>query len=160
MKKITGVFTAEDGTQYTGELSYEETSYKRPRAQEHKDYYFVNDQGECDYNEEQGDTIDDYRYSVGNYFLTEEEAIKHRELTQARVRIEDAVREHNQGWEADWNNQLQPKFRILYYYGSACFGFLQDATAQTSNTFYLKEPDKDFLKKHEADLKLIMGITN
>jgi hypothetical protein len=160
MKKIKGTFTAEDGTQYTGELSYEDTSYKRPRREDRERYYYFDSIGVISNDNEYHDDIDNYRYSVGNYFLTKEEAIKHLELTQARVRIEDAVREYNGNWKADWTNINQEKNKIFFNWGVDTFDFNTYVECQTPNGFYLKDKNKGFLKKHEADLKLIMGITN
>ena len=46
----------------------------RWRAEKEKKYYFVNPQGDVEFNEDLYDTVDDGYYNSGNYFQTEEEA--------------------------------------------------------------------------------------
>lgn len=76
---------------------FEETSekHKRWRAKENDEYCYIDDYGDVDFIFEDMDELDDYRYSIGDYFKTKKEAELHKEYLIARqVLLDDA-----EGWK-------------------------------------------------------------
>ena len=72
---------------------FEEMSeqYKRWRARENERHYFVDDWGDVDYNYDAGFPPSTFRYNIGNYFKTEEEAEAYKEYLLAKqVLLDDA----------------------------------------------------------------------
>lgn len=65
--------------------------YKRWRAKENGGHYFVDDWGDVDYNYDAGFPPSTFRYNIGNYFKTEEEAEAYKEYLLAKqVLLDDA----------------------------------------------------------------------
>lgn len=65
--------------------------YKRWRAKENGGHYFVDDWGGVDYNYDAGFPPSTFRYNIGNYFKTEEEAEAYKEYLLAKqVLLDDA----------------------------------------------------------------------
>ena len=71
----------------------EPVSKKRWRAEKGCEYWLINQYGNSTSSYDTAASADIHNYNSGNYFKTEEEAIKHREVTYARQRIFDALRE-------------------------------------------------------------------
>ena len=69
----------------------EEYKNKRWRAKENGGHYFVDDWGDVDYNYDAGFPPSTFRYNIGNYFKTEEEAEAYKEYLLAKqVLLDDA----------------------------------------------------------------------
>lgn len=69
----------------------EESKNKRWRAKENGGHYFVDDWGDVDYNYDAGFPPSTFRYNIGNYFKTEEEAEAYKEYLLAKqVLLDDA----------------------------------------------------------------------
>jgi len=69
----------------------EESKNERWRAKENGEYYFVDDWGDVDYNYDAGFRPNNFRYDIGNYFKTEEEAKACKEYLLAKqVLLDDA----------------------------------------------------------------------
>ena len=80
----------------------EESKNKRWRAKENGGYYFVDDWGDVDYNYDAGVPPSTFRYNIGNYFKTEEEAEAYKEYLLAKqVLLDDAK---GGKWAKDGNN--------------------------------------------------------
>ena len=75
---------------------------KKGRVEEHKKYFYVDDQGYVLWSYERNDKIDDYHYLTGNYFHTKEEAEKHLEYVKALGRVTRRIEELNGGEEGKW----------------------------------------------------------
>lgn len=69
----------------------EEYKNKRWRAKENRRHYFVDDWGDVDYDYDVGFPPSTFRYNIGNYFKTEEEAETYKEYLLAKqVLLDDA----------------------------------------------------------------------
>lgn len=87
--------------------------YKRWRAKENGGHYFVDDWGDVDYNYDAGFPPSTFRYNIGDYFETEEEAKTYKEYLLAKqVLLDDA-----KGFVPDWKNFNQAKFEVFYDHG-------------------------------------------
>ena len=82
--------------------------YKRWRAKENGGHYFVDDWGDVDYNYDAGFPPSTFRYNIGNYFKTEEEAEAYKEYLLAKqVLLDDAKggkwAKDGSNWHASYN---------------------------------------------------------
>ena len=86
---------------------------KRWRAAKCSDYFYVASNGELCSIHEHYDTTDDFRYSTGNYFKTQEEAQAYKDKLIATQRLTDIINEKNGDWVADWKNLYQSKWMVV-----------------------------------------------
>lgn len=81
----------------------QENEYKRWRASEDENYWYVASNGDiyddCEYYEEP----DNFRYSIGNYFRTQQEAQEYKENLITKQKLKDLALRLNKGVEIDWN---------------------------------------------------------
>lgn len=92
---------------------------RRWRADKGAAYYYKNDCGAVTEEYDMGMLSDDYRYSVGNYYKSHEEAFSHNAGAAALTKIEDAIREGNKKgnrpeWTPDFSDGTQSKYYIWY----------------------------------------------
>ena len=76
--------------------------YKRWRAKESKDYWFINDFGEIECDNEYGLDSNDNLYAMGNYFKTAKEADDYRKYLIARQTLLDDAEGRK------WNKKSNP----------------------------------------------------
>ena len=88
--------------------------YKRWRAQEDKDYWYIDSDCEIYKEFDRNDDYDNARYIIGNYYKTEEEAKKVVEKIKIYTRLKDLALRLNEGREVDWNDSAQAKWHIYY----------------------------------------------
>ena len=105
------------GTQIKG-LEEQKKKCKRWRAQEDKDYWYIDSDCEIYKEFDRNDDYDNARYIIGNYYKTEEEAEKTVEKTKIYTRLKDLALRLNEGREVDWNDSAQDKWYIYYKYNS------------------------------------------
>ena len=98
------------------EKAIEPKKYGRQRAMVGGNYYYIGGyEGDICKDIEFGYKEDNFRFSVGNYYLTEEEAEKAKRIQINIVKINDRIDELNEGWVPDWNNPKQTKHSIGFY---------------------------------------------
>ena len=101
------------------QLTEENNKYKRKRLDYGDYYWFLNNLGEAvmafdDYNEYE----DNFKYLIGNYFKTEEQAENYKQKLLIEQELKDIAMELNKGEEIDWDNTNQDKYYIEYsFYG-------------------------------------------
>lgn len=88
-------------------------SYKRWRATKGETYNTIGNCGTLQLTKF-NDQEDDYTYATGNYFKTDERAEAYMEYLLAVTKINDEIREMNEGWIPDWSNTGEEKYHILY----------------------------------------------
>lgn len=88
-------------------------SFKRWRAELGRIYYRFGIDGDTDTSREVNDLIDNFNYSIGNYFQTKEEAEEYRDKLIFNQSVIDRIAELNEGWTPDWSDEYQEKFRLL-----------------------------------------------
>lgn len=77
-------------------------------------YYLINSSEVTDYSwDGDGDYMDQYLYSIGNCYPTEEAAEFALERMKVLTELQRYAVEHNEG-EIDWNNFRQTKYFICY----------------------------------------------
>ena len=99
------------GTQIKG-LEEQEKKCKRWRAQEDKDYWYIDSDCEIYKEFDRNDDYDNARYIIGNYYKTEEEAEKVVEKIKIYTRLKDLALRLNKGEKIDWDNSTSAKWSI------------------------------------------------
>ena len=97
-------------------LNEQEKSAKRWRAEKGKHFWSISDVGGVfrfidDYGE-----LDNFKYSVGNYFKSEQEAKQHLKNLLTKQKLKNLALKLNNGKEIDWTNDHQNKYFIRYDY--------------------------------------------
>lgn len=90
--------------------------YKRWRAQEGKDYWYIDSDCEIYKEFDRNDDYDNARYGIDNYFRTKEETEKMVEKIKIYTRLKDLALRLNKGREVDWDDFKQAKWYIHYSY--------------------------------------------
>ena len=138
----------------------EEKPVKRWRGEREQFFYIVEDTGSiCKYRDFKN-TVEEYLYSIGNYFKTEQEAKDHRRRLLIEQQIKDIALRLNDGKEIDWKDTEQDKYFIGYDRYSEKFYIRGTVTWQESKIYCLSDK---FLKTvldevGEEDLKFYYGV--
>ena len=149
-----------NGKKYVEYIEPEKKEYKRWRAEKWEYYYKVVSNGTIDDIKEELDSVDDWVYNIGNYFQTEQEAIKERDKRLAIVRVNDRIMELNEWWKPDWEKY---NFKYTVYYDNNEYTFSCESYCYSSSSFaiyYMKSEEvaKQIIKEHKEDLKLILWV--
>jgi len=110
---------------------------------------------------ESDDRIDYYRYAIGNYYRTREEAQHGAEWWQAYGRVRLAILEANDGWTPDWGENGGVKWYISYYCPNGTLNI--EASSLFQREAWLPEiKDKitamHIIDNYEQDLRTIFGV--
>ena len=112
-----------------------------------KDYYFWDKKSEKEYQQK----IDKCK-SIGNYFETQKEALKHFEYLRAKTVIEESAK----GFKPDWSNEKDKYFGYLdgkdnkLYYGTSYFN-------RSADIFFKSKDDiEESLKQHPDEWKIYL----
>ena len=135
-------------------------SWKPWRAKLGNRYLVVSITGGWDSIMEENSAMDNYRYSIGNYFQTEEEAEQAKLINKAKSRLNFKMLELNEGWTPDWKDKEQKKHFPYYDYANEEW---RVALCQTSKylvdyDFYTDESAKQFIEEMKLDLELVFNI--
>lgn len=90
---------------------FDETSYSRWRATKNT-YYFIDDEGHCLKDYDAAKEEDNFRYFIGNYFKTEQEAEEYRDNLITKQKLKDLALRLNKGVELNWADTSQFKYFI------------------------------------------------
>lgn len=117
--------------------------YKRWRAQEGKDYWYIDSDCEIYQEFDRNDDYDNARYVIGNYYKTEEEAEKVVEKMKIYTRLKDLALRLNKGREVDWNSSAQAKWHIYYDHNDSLITTISNHSYQDLGQIYCL--DSNFL---------------
>ncbi len=138
-----------------------EKKYKRWRAEKWGDYYSIVSNWEIYLSQHDNFEINDLRYNIGNYYQTEEEAIKERDKRLAIVKVNDKIMELNEWWIENWDNRRQEKWYIMYNNDKKLF---ESGYNTYTNEWTLlsriksEEIAEQIIKEFPDELKLIFWI--
>lgn len=105
--------------------------------------------------------VDDNLYAKGEYYPTEEEAIKDIERKKARMRIIRRIEELNDGWVPDFEDGNMDKFYVNYEHGRSALSFTYVWRPQALEPcFYMKSEEiaEQMIREHGDDYKFLWGI--
>lgn len=91
----------------------ENKSYKRKRPDR---YWFLNDIGTTINIKAFISNNDNFKYSIGNYFETKEQAENYKEKLLIEQELKDIARELNKDEEIDWEDDSQDKYYLSFGY--------------------------------------------
>lgn len=127
--------------------------YKRWRAECSETYWYLDDHGATLSNTDWDEYTDSFRYSVGNYFKTEEEAKTHKEYLLAKQVLLDDTK----GFVPDWKNFTQAKFEVFYDHGGKTLDYLEAGDFQTIGAIYFEteEDIRESFEKHKDQWEIV-----
>ena len=120
------------------ELREKENSFKR---ETYYKYYYLNDCGETEIETDEDYPVDNFRYSIGNYFETKEQVENYKEKLLIEQELRDIAMELNKGEEIDWNNQDQKKYCLEYDFLSNSIGYIKYIMLKIQGTIYCLDND-------------------
>lgn len=83
----------------------------RWRAEKENKFWYISVGNQCGHDHQEA--CDDFLYSIGNYFQTQEEADFHKNELIYTQMLKDYIYEHDDV-ELDWKDASQPKWSIEY----------------------------------------------
>ena len=126
------------------ESTKEDINYERKRLEKYEHYWYLDEFGEVGKTYEYYSKDDDFVYSIGNYFETEEQAENYKEKLLIEQELRDIAMELNKGEEIDWNNQDQEKYCLEYDFLSNSIGYIKYIMLKIQGAIYcLNENFKD-----------------
>lgn len=96
-------------------LEEKKPSRKRWRAEKNQEYWYIRSDGDVDDDIELHYEMDNWKYSIGNYFKTKEEAEFHKKELIYTQMLKDYIYEHDDV-ELNWHNSNQNKYFMFYSY--------------------------------------------
>ena len=102
-----------------------EEKAERWRAPEGGMYYFINSFGMVQSCIENGFSFDDFRFSTGNYYKTEEQTLQYIDNLITKQKLKDLAFELNGGREVnpsinDWGAENIPIYYLTFGHGTKC----------------------------------------
>lgn len=116
-----------------------ENTFKRWRAEKNREKYFlmdINKAGRIDSYIDEYSIYEDFFYSIGNYFKTQEEANRYKQNLITYQKLKDIADRLNKGQEIDWKNIAQKKYGIHYDYDKNTFKETVSFVVKNLNTVY------------------------
>lgn len=92
----------------------EQVTRKRWRAEKNNKYWYVDKDGVVEAYTETFCDIDNFLFASGNYFKTDEEALKALNYILTRQRVKDAIADLNGNWKVDWSDNGQTKWYLYF----------------------------------------------
>lgn len=138
------------------------------RAERGKKYWhLVSYDGVASSYYEEGESRDDYRHAIGNYFRTEEEALaygdeqlENGERNKAIRRVNARIKQLKDGWVEDWTDPDQQKWNLHFNYAQNRFevkyGYRTDFLSVFANAKSNEIADQ-IIKEMDDDLRVILG---
>ena len=110
-----------------------------------KDYYFWEKKAEKEYQQK----IDKCK-SIGNYFETQEEALKHFEYLRAKTIIKESVK----GFKPDWEDIREEKYYGFWDTSAKKLDCIKISILQADRIYFKTEDDiKESFEKHPDEWK-------
>lgn len=140
------------------EKAIEQKKYGRQRAVINENYHYIDDSdGDVCEDMEYGYEVDNYRFSIGNYYLTREEAQKAKRIQISIVKINDRIDELNEGWIPDWSDSNQLKHSIIFYNTIDVDIFYTYSHMSKINALKSEEASKNIISEFKEELEEIFA---
>ena len=126
--------------------------YKRKRYDR---YWFLNDIGATINIKAIINNNDNFKYSIGNYFETKEQAKNYKEKLLIEQKLRDIAMELNKGKEIDWDNDIQDKYYLYYNFLNNEINYNSFTITKLQGIIYcLNENFKDVAKNRIGEERL------
>ena len=116
-------------------------SVERWRAEYEGEYWFLDDSGDIIEEDDSDWSCDCYRYQIGNYFKTKEEALKYSDKILIYNRLKDLALKYNKGEKLDWSNGNQKKFYIYFDNQAKRLEYAYHSTYKDIGAIYCIDPE-------------------
>jgi len=122
-------------------------------------YWLIDTSSGTSFDNDSKDLIDSYRFSVGNYYYSEQEAQQALDKQLATMRIFDKLRELEGYWEADWGDEGQRKYTYFINFGGIDTTFWGKDRPSNDPRWYSTLEARDWVFENMMDdLKLAWGV--
>lgn len=145
------------------QLNNEKQARWKPEIYE--SYWYIDDFEDAEYDIYMDNSIDKFRYSIGNMYETGEETVQALKTgwvakLQAETRIKDYILEKGYDTNVDWSDTNMEKYFILYNFRNKNLeGDWQYCYKTSTLPYFVKLEDRDDVMKHcEDDYKLLLGV--
>lgn len=133
----------------------EAPEHKRWRVDIYEYYWFLDSAGETHITAERKDDIDDVRFSIGNYFITEEEAEKARDWLNAFT----VLRDDTKGFKPDWGDETTLRYLVVYDHKEKSLSVAYDCHNQYSIIYFKSREDAEAsIEKHKKEWLTYLGV--
>ena len=133
----------------------EEPTRWRAKKEEFEKYWYVDDRSEVDDSYDDRMAVDNERYEFGNYFKTQEEALKAVDWLKAF----NTLRDDTKGFKPDWKNEKQKKWSVFYNHLYDKLYIDWHISCQFSTIIFATEEDAlESTKKHEREWLTYLGV--
>ena len=126
----------------------ERASKKRYKPEYRESYWCINSMGEVVKSNWRGSTADNFRYQNRNVFPSEGDAQAALDRLNKRNEILNRIEELNEGWEPDWGDFDQNRYRIGWNRRNNQFIVMLDY-------IFKRLPDRYYFKYESIGEKLI-----
>lgn len=130
--------------------------YRRWRAEAGGKYWFIDDCGCVIRGSDYGTVTNDYHYSIGNYYKTEEEC----KLAKAKETAKQIVKDDAKGFEPNWRDSAQFKYSAKFDHTFRTYELDCAMAHQRIGAIYFqsKEDLHESLKAHYAEWQLLCDL--
>lgn len=140
-------------------INFEENECERWRAKQNEDYWFIDCIGNIYDDYEAYKEEDNFKYAIGNYFQTQQDAQDYKENLITKQKLKDLALRLNKGVEIDWEIRNESKFYIAFCHEENLLTQDYNVTQKSLGQIYCLDEDfLDIAKKEigeEALIKLI-----
>lgn len=128
---------------------------KRWRAGIGEHYWYLDSNGEAYITTEREDDIDDARFSIGDYFKTEEEAQKARDWLKAFT----VLRDDTKGFTPNWKDEAEDKYFVIYDHPTDELWVDSDFRYQKNLIYFRSREDAEAsIEKHKKEWLTYLGV--
>ena len=116
-------------------------SGERCRADFGCEYWYIDDGGDIISDDDNDWGCDEHRFNIGNYFKTEEEALKYVDKILIYNKLKDLAERLNDGETINWNDSNQQKWRIYFDTSAKRLDYEYNLTYKCLAEIYCLNPD-------------------
>ena len=105
------------------------------------EYWYIDDDGDIQSDDDNDWGCDEYRFNIGNYFKTEDEAYKVLDKILIYNKLRDLALRLNKGEQLNWSSGNQKKFYIYYDNQAKRLDYGYHSTYQDIAAIYCIDPE-------------------
>lgn len=136
----------------------QENEYKRWRAEGEVKYYCLSRGGGIEQYIDSKQPIDNFLYSIGNYFKTSEEVEEYKENLITKQKLKDLALRLNKNQEFNWEDCSQDKFFIAFCHEENDLKQYHNITLQNLNQIYCLDAEFLYIAKQEIGKEALIKL--
>jgi len=137
----------------------------RQRVEVGSYYYFIDGCGVISSDEETAHSVDSVRFSIGNYYNTQEEAEERQTrtkqlATQRVIAALEIANSEDDNWKVDWCDETQSRYCFVYSHTDSLFHSFSHSSYQyaDSKLYGSTKAIESVIASHEDDLRVMCGV--